>query len=219
MLALGGRDGPGCEVSTLTSATAPAPAPAAMTSLLALSMQQVEALAALVRTPLRAGQRTLLSALLTADMHNRDALDALATKGVTSLNDFEWTKQLRYRWNEQADDVFVRQTCTSFQYGHEYLGNCPRLAITPLTDIYYAALTNALHKKVGGAVTGTAGTGSCDMSVVRTVVRGIQGDVYQDISPLFSSLLFFSVLFSSPPFSSLLLSSLLLKSLRFFYHC
>jgi dynein heavy chain, axonemal len=163
MLALMGTDSPGSELST--------PNPDAMTSLLEWSKRQLESMAAMVRTPIVSQRRVLLSALLITDIHNRDTVSALSSRGVVSTTDFEWTKHLRFHWDEQADDVIVRQTCTSFQYGHEYLGNGSRLVITPLTDTYYIALTDALHKKLGGAMTGQAGTGTYDVIVVRIALR------------------------------------------------
>jgi Hydrolytic ATP binding site of dynein motor region len=213
MLALDGTEVPGFE--------GPTPHPGAVMSLLERAERELESMAAVVRGPLVTLRRVVLSALLISGLHNRDMISALVSRCVRSTSDFEWTKNLRFHWDEQADDVIVRQTCASFQYGHEYLGSGARLVITPLTDAYYIALTDALHRKLGGAMMGQAGTGAYDINVAWTVITGIDnGEItLESILRLYiySSHLHSSFLLPSPflSYHSLPFSSFFILSLSF----
>lgn len=53
---------------------------------------------AIVRKDLNTLQRTLMGALIVIDVHARDVVSELVEKGVRNLNDFEFSKQLRYYW-------------------------------------------------------------------------------------------------------------------------
>jgi dynein heavy chain len=130
----------------------------------AFSTAQINAMVALVRGNLSALQRNAMGALIVVDVHAKEVVDHMVKVRVDNVTNFDWTCRLRYYWEpeEDAEDVFARQTNTRFRYGYEYLGNGPRLVITPLTDKCYVTLTGALHLNFGGSPQGPAGTGKTE---------------------------------------------------------
>jgi dynein heavy chain len=111
--------------------------------------------------------RNKLVALITIEQHNRDIVDSLAKKNITSPKHFEWVQQLKVTREEnelssEPPTIIIRQTNCQFEYGNEYQGNNGRLVITPLTDRAYMTLTNALNMCRGGAPQGPAGTGKTE---------------------------------------------------------
>lgn len=58
----------------------------------------------------------------------------LVCSQVTTSQAFQWLSQLRHRWDEQEHHCYVNICDAQFLYSYEYLGNTPRLVITPLTD-------------------------------------------------------------------------------------
>ncbi|KAI8729214.1 dynein heavy chain 6, axonemal isoform X3, partial [Biomphalaria glabrata] len=101
------------------------------------SFTELNLLAGAVRGELPKLARATLCALITINVHARDIISEMVKKQVSEL-------------------------LTVYTYGYEYLGACPRLVITPLTDRCYLCLMGALQLDLGGAPAGPAGTGKTE---------------------------------------------------------
>nr|KAI8751817.1 dynein heavy chain 6; axonemal-like isoform X3 [Biomphalaria glabrata] len=126
------------------------------------SFTELNLLAGAVRGELPKLARATLCALITINVHARDIISEMVKKQVSELLSFDWQKQLRYYWNMEVDNCVVCMSIAVYTYGYEYLGACPRLVITPLTDRCYLCLMGALQLDLGGAPAGPAGTGKTE---------------------------------------------------------
>ena len=118
----------------------------------------------MVQGKLSRGMRQKVMCLITMDTHSRDIIDKLETENVKKADAFQWQSQLKFYWadHDGVKDGIIRIADASFWYAYEYLGNGPRLVVTPLTDRIYVTATQALHLNMGCAPAGPAGTGKTE---------------------------------------------------------
>lgn len=116
----------------------------------------------LLQGTLTKGNRVMLQTTCTVDVHSRDVCIGLVTHKAENAEAFLWQSQLRHRWDDASDHTHINICDAKFIYACEYLGNGPRLVITPLTDRCYITLTQSLHLIMGGAPAGPAGTGKTE---------------------------------------------------------
>lgn len=120
----------------------------------------------MVQGELTKEDRQKIMCLITLDTHSRDIIEKLDNENVKKADAFQWQSQLKFYWTTNPltseKDCQIRIADASFWYSYEYLGNGPRLVVTPLTDRIYVTATQALHLKMGCAPAGPAGTGKTE---------------------------------------------------------
>uniref|UniRef100_A0A674EYE2 Dynein axonemal heavy chain 17 n=1 Tax=Salmo trutta TaxID=8032 RepID=A0A674EYE2_SALTR len=123
---------------------------------------QLNTLITLLIGKLSRGDRQKIMTICTIDVHARDVVSKLISTKIDNVGAFMWQSQLRHRWDDHNKHCFANICDALFRYSYEYLGNTPRLVITPLTDRCYITLTQSLHLIMGGAPAGPAGTGKTE---------------------------------------------------------
>uniref|UniRef100_A0A8B9HNA4 Dynein, axonemal, heavy chain 11 n=1 Tax=Astyanax mexicanus TaxID=7994 RepID=A0A8B9HNA4_ASTMX len=124
---------------------------------------QLTSLISMLTGELSPGDRQKIMTVCTLDVHARDVVSRLVDQKVGgSAQAFTWLSQLRHCWDEDQKHCYAKICDAQFLYSYEYLGNKPRLVITPLTDRCYVTLTQSLHLNMGGAPAGPAGTGKTE---------------------------------------------------------
>ncbi|KAM6276202.1 LOW QUALITY PROTEIN: dynein axonemal heavy chain 11 [Spheniscus humboldti] len=123
---------------------------------------QLNTLITVMLGELSSGGRQKITTICTTDVHARDVVTSLVAQKVTSSRAFAWLSQLHHRWDDTQKHCFANMCNAQFQYSYEYLGNTPRLVITPLTDRCYITLTQSLHLTMSGGPAGPASTGKTE---------------------------------------------------------
>uniref|UniRef100_A0A671VQ30 Dynein axonemal heavy chain 17 n=1 Tax=Sparus aurata TaxID=8175 RepID=A0A671VQ30_SPAAU len=125
-------------------------------------VSQLNTLISMLIGQLTPGDRQKVMTICTIDVHARDVVAKMIAQKVENSQAFVWLSQLRHRWDEKEKHCFANICDAQFLYSYEYLGNTPRLVITPLTDRCYITLTQSLHLTMSGAPAGPAGTGKTE---------------------------------------------------------
>ncbi|NWH56161.1 DYH9 protein, partial [Geococcyx californianus] len=123
---------------------------------------QLNTLVTMLLGQLSKGDRQKIMTICTIDVHARDVVAKMIAQKVDNAQAFIWLSQLRHRWADEERHCFANICDAQFLYSYEYLGNTPRLVITPLTDRCYITLTQSLHLTMSGAPAGPAGTGKTE---------------------------------------------------------
>uniref|UniRef100_K3W732 AAA+ ATPase domain-containing protein n=1 Tax=Globisporangium ultimum (strain ATCC 200006 / CBS 805.95 / DAOM BR144) TaxID=431595 RepID=K3W732_GLOUD len=133
--------------------------------------KQLEDLIKLTQSNISSAERQRVMVLITMDAHGRDIVAGMIRAGVDDATSFQWQSQLKHYFSPTQGSFLKRDMnfrginnsraqiliCDAgIPYDYEYLGNGPRLVITPLTDRIYVTATQALNLQMGCAPAGPA---------------------------------------------------------------
>lgn len=97
-------------------------------------VSQLNALITMLIGQLTPGERQKIMTICTIDVHARDVVSKMILQKIDNSQAFLWLCQLRHRWDDRDSHCYANICDAQFRYSYEYLGNTPRLVITPLTD-------------------------------------------------------------------------------------
>lgn len=105
------------------------------------SVDELVALIKMVQGDLERPLRQKIMCMITLDTHSRDIMSRLIEENVRKNDEFQWQSQLKFSWDTEANSARCYIADAAFWYSYEYLGNGPRLVVTPLTDRIYVTAT------------------------------------------------------------------------------
>ncbi|XP_052807484.1 dynein axonemal heavy chain 5-like isoform X7 [Mya arenaria] len=125
-----------------------------------------------------------LECMITTSQFLRDALDNLCQRKLREVSDFEWRRCMRCYYQPVVEEVYDASSIgskgvtpdiseermepliwildTSYQYGNEFYGMSPGVALTPVTEKCFLTMSQALQRHQGSSVTGPVGSGKTE---------------------------------------------------------
>lgn len=74
----------------------------------------------MVRTDVNVQERMKVNCLIILDVHARDIVDGFVRDSILDAREFEWESQLRFYWDNDENNIRIRQCTGVFSYGYEY---------------------------------------------------------------------------------------------------
>lgn len=116
-------------------------------------------------------QSNTVRSLLLIDLHCVEVVRKILAMKIEGLYDYEWTKHLRYFYDEKKHRCYVRQANSVLYYGYEFIGTTARMVLTPQTERMHLAITEALQGHYGVHVIGPSGSGKTE--IVQNLSRSL----------------------------------------------
>ena len=123
--------------------------------------------AASVTTQLSPLQQAIIHSIMVIDQQCYSITEELIRAQICSSQAFEWTKHMRFYWDDKKHTCYIKQASNTLPYGYEFLGLMPRDYVILGSERYLLSLSDSLRSALGCAVRGT--TQSVDM--IRELAR------------------------------------------------
>lgn len=100
-------------------------------------------------------QQAIIHSIMVIDQHCYSITNQLLVAQVHSSHAFEWTKHLRFYWDDKKHTCYVKQANNALPYGYEFLGLMPRDYISTLgSERYLLSFTDSLRSALGCSIVG-----------------------------------------------------------------
>eukprot|EP01105_Mastigella_eilhardi_P020684 TRINITY_DN4949_c0_g1_i1.p1 TRINITY_DN4949_c0_g1~~TRINITY_DN4949_c0_g1_i1.p1 ORF type:complete len:4263 (+),score=1213.53 TRINITY_DN4949_c0_g1_i1:1567-12789(+) len=140
-----------------------------------LSMEQGEHMQVLCSmaqdTALPAAQLFAVSTLTVVAVHCASVVAELSRQKTFSPTMYLWVKHVRYFWDANRRQCFVKHAGQTLEYGLEYLGSPSRLVLTGAVESAAVSITATVCAGFGCAVAGSNGVGKT--AVIRDLAKAL----------------------------------------------